>query len=31
VERLVAPWTDRTGAPTRAGAYETSVDRRWRP
>jgi riboflavin synthase len=25
VERLVAPWTDR------AGAYETSVDRRWRP
>jgi riboflavin synthase len=31
VERLVAPWTDRAGAPTRAGAYETSVDRRWRP
>ena len=30
VERLVAPWTDRAGAPMGAGAYETSVDRRWR-
>jgi riboflavin synthase len=30
VERLVAPWTDRAGAPTRAGAYETSADRRLR-
>ena len=30
VERLVAPWTDRAGAPMPAGAYETSVDRRWR-
>jgi riboflavin synthase len=30
VERLVAPWTDRAGAPMPAGAHETSVDRRWR-
>jgi riboflavin synthase len=30
VERLVAPWTDRAGAPTRSGADETSVDRRLR-
>ena len=30
VERLVAPWTDRAGAPMRAGASETSVDRRGR-
>ncbi|HYJ71608.1 MAG TPA: riboflavin synthase [Actinomycetota bacterium] len=30
VERLVAPWTDRAGAPMGAGAHETSVDRRWR-
>jgi riboflavin synthase len=30
VERLVAPFTDRAGAPMRAGAYETSVDRRVR-
>ena len=30
VERLVAPWTDRAGAPLPAGAHETSVDRRWR-
>jgi len=30
VERLVAPWTDRAGAPMPADAYETSVDRRWR-
>jgi len=26
VERLVQPWTDRAGAPMRAGASETSVD-----
>jgi riboflavin synthase len=30
VERLVAPWTERAGAPMPAGAYETSVDRRSR-
>ena len=30
VERLVAPWTDRAGAPMPADAYETAVDRRWR-
>jgi riboflavin synthase len=30
VERLVAPFTDRAGAPMRAGAYETSVDGRVR-
>jgi len=30
VERLVAPWTDRAGAPMPAGAHETSVDRRLR-
>jgi riboflavin synthase len=30
VERLVAPFTDGAGAPMRAGAYETSVDRRVR-
>jgi riboflavin synthase len=31
VERLVAPFTDRAGAPMRAGAHETSVDREVRP
>jgi riboflavin synthase len=30
VERLVAPWTERAGAPLPAGAHETSVDRRLR-
>jgi riboflavin synthase len=30
VERLVAPWTDREGAPMRAGADERSVDGRGR-
>ena len=30
VERLVAPWTDRAGAPMPAGAYDTSVDGRLR-
>jgi riboflavin synthase len=30
VERLVAPWTDRAGAPMPAGASKTSMDRRWR-
>jgi riboflavin synthase len=30
VERLVAPWADRAGAPMRAGADETSVDGRVR-
>jgi riboflavin synthase len=30
VERLVAPWNDRAGAPMRAGADETSVDGRVR-
>ncbi len=30
VERLVAPWNDREGAPMRAGADETSVDGRVR-
>ena len=28
VERLVQPWTDRAGNPTRAGAHETSVEGR---
>jgi riboflavin synthase len=30
VERLVAPWTERAGAPMPAGAHDTSVDRRLR-
>jgi riboflavin synthase len=30
VERLVAPWTERAGAPLPAAAHETSVDRRLR-
>ena len=30
VERLVQPWTDKAGAPMRAGAYETSVEGRVR-